>query len=112
MRRRRRRTGNQHLTIRNRSKEIVELWILKIRLDLNGHREFLDSMRGVTDDSLAYFLGLDKFVDEYEDKDKKEIFQMMRDRLEVLESRKSLKFPKTLMQNVKKVTKLITLNPS
>jgi len=109
MRRRRRRTGNQNLTIGNRSKDIVELWILKILLDLNGHREFMSSMRGFTDDTLAYFLGLDKFVDEYEDKDKKEIFKMMRDRLDVLESTERLKFPKTLKQNIKKVMKLISL---
>jgi len=109
MRRRRRRTGNQNLTIGNRSKDIVELWILKILLDLNGHREFMSSMRGFTDDTLAYFLGLDKFVDEYEDKDKKEIFKIMRDRLEVLESEEHLTFPKTLKQNIKKVMKLINL---
>ena len=59
----------------NRSKDIVELWILKVLLDLNGHRDFLDSMRGFTDDSVAYFLGLDKFVDEYEDKIKKRYFK-------------------------------------
>ena len=110
IRRRRNRSRNKNLTMGNRSKDIVELWILKILLDLNGHRDFLDSMRGVTDDSIAYFLGLDKFIDEYEDKDKKEIFQIMRDRLEVLESSTSLKFPKILKQNIKKVTKLITLN--
>lgn len=110
MRRRRRRTGNQHLTIGNRSKDIVEFWILKILLDLNGHREFLDSMRGVTDDSLAYFLGLDKFVDEYEDKDKKEIFQIMRHRLDVLDSGKSLKFPTLLKKNIQKAMNLIALN--
>jgi len=110
IRRRRNKSRNKNLTMGNRSKNIVELWTLKILLDLNGHRDFIDSMRGVTDDTIAYFLGLDKFVDEYEDKDKKEIFQMMRDRLEVLESSKSLKFPKTLIENIKKVTKLITLS--
>ncbi len=110
IRRKRNRSRNKNLTMGNRSKDIVELWILKVLLDLNGHRDFLDSMRGFTDDSVAYFLGLDKFVDEYEDKNKKEIFQMMRNRLEVLESAESLKFPNTLKQNIKKVTKLITLN--
>ena len=110
IRRRGNRSRNKNLTMENRSKDIVELWILKILLDLNGHRDFLDSMRGITDDTIAYFLGLDKFVDEYEDKDKKEIFKIMKDRLEVLESVESLKFPKILKQNIKKVTKLITLN--
>lgn len=104
-----RRRKNQSLSINKQSKDIVELWILKILLDLNGHREFMSSMRGFTDDELAYFLGLDKFVDEYEEKDKKEIFKILQNRLEVLESGKKLKFPKTLKKNIKKVMKLISI---
>lgn len=67
-------------------------------------------MRGITDDSIAYFIGLDKFVDDYEDKDKKEIFQMMRNRLAELELLEDLKFPKRLKQNINKVMKLIKLS--
>ena len=100
--RRRNRTNNQNLSMGKKSKEIVELWALKILLNLNGHREFIDTMRGITDDSLAYFLGLDKFVENYEDKDKKEIFQMMKNRLEILESKEVLSFSKILNKNIKK----------
>ncbi len=107
--RRRTRSHNQNLSISNKSKEMIEFWILKILLTLNGHREFIDNTRGITDDDLAYFLGLDKFVDNYEDKDKKEIFQMMKNRLDELEAGNPLKFPNTLKQNIKKVMKLITL---
>ena len=85
MGRRRRNTHNQPIYIDNASKEIVELWILRILLPLNGHREFIDAMRGFSEDSIAYFLGLDKFIDEYDEKDKKEIFQIMRNRLQTLE---------------------------
>jgi len=108
--RRRRRRQSQTPTMEKRSKHLVELWALKILLTLNGHREFLDSMRGVTEDSLAYFLGLDKFVDEYEDKDKQEVFKLLKGRLEVLEAREIFKLPRTLNRNIKKVMKLITLN--
>jgi len=110
-RRRRRKTANNNtIYIDNTSKEIVELWILRILLPLNGHREFIDATRGFSEDSIAYFLGLDKFIDDYDEKDKKEIFQIMRNRLQTLETSTSPKFPKTLKRNIKKVMKLIDLN--
>ena len=108
--RRRKTTNNNNIYIDNASKEIVELWILRILLPLNGHRDFINPMRGFSEDSIAYFLGLDKFIDEYDEKDKKEIFQMMRNRLQELESSTSQKFPKILKYNIKKVMKLIDLN--
>ena len=112
MRRRRRRNSanNNTIYIDNTSKEIVELWVLRILLPLNGHREFIDAMRGFSEDSIAYFLGLDKFIDDYDEKNKKEIFQIMRNRLQTLETSISPKFPKTLKRNIKKVMKLIDLN--
>jgi len=67
-------------------------------------------MRGFSEDSIAYFLGLNKFIDDYDEKDKKEIFQIMRNRLQTLESSDSPKFSKTLKRNIKKVMKLISLN--
>jgi len=112
MRRRRKRnyTNNQTLYIDNASKEIVELWILRILLPLNGRRDFIHPMRGFSEDSVAYFLGLDKFIDDYDEKDKKEIFQMMKNRLEILESKEVLPCSKILNKNIKRVTSLIKLN--
>lgn len=112
MRRHRRRNTNNknNIYIDNGSKEIVELWILRILLPLNGHRDFITTMRGFSDDALAYFLELDKFIDDIDEKDKKEMFQIMKNRLQKLELSDSLKFPKILMKNIKKVMKLINLN--
>ena len=108
--RRRNRTNNQNLSMGKKSKDVVELWVYKILLNLNGHRDFLDNVRGIRDDDLAYFLGLDKFVDNYEDKDKKEIFGLMKNRLETLKSKEVYKLPKTLNRNMKRVTSLINLS--
>jgi hypothetical protein len=65
MRRRRRRTkSNQALFINPKSKDIVELWMLRILITLNGNRDFISSMRGFSCDNLASFLGLDAFIDD------------------------------------------------
>ena len=109
-RHRRKRTTNQTLYIDNKSKEIVELWTLRILLDLNGNRDFFHSVRGLSDDNLAYFLGLNKFVDDYEETDRKEIIGLMKNRLQVLESKEDVKLSKRLRSNIKKVMKLIGLN--
>jgi len=112
MRRRRRRNtpNNQALYIDNASKEIVRLWILRTLITLNGHRDFIGTMRGFSDDSIAYFLGLEKYVNEYEDKQRNEVMQILRGQLESFEASRTPKFPKILMRNIKKVRKLIDLN--
>jgi len=111
MRRHRRRnhTNNQSLYINSKSKDIVELWILKILIPLNGTRDFIGSMRGFSCDNLASFLGLEAFIDDTEDH-KKEINVMMKKRLNILEEMEVIKFPKILKHNIKKVLKLIDLN--
>lgn len=112
MRKQRRRgvTGNPNFYIDKASKEIVELWILKVLIRLNGHRDFVGTTGGFSDDSIAYFLGLDKYVNEYVNKQINEVMQILQGQLESLETSRTPKFPKTLMRNVKKVMKLIDLN--
>ena len=110
IRRRRNGSRNKNISINKKSKDIIEFWMLKILIDLNGTREFMNSIHGFTDDSIAYFLGLDKFVDEYEDKDTKEITSLLKERLLELETKESLPYPKILKNNIKKVKKLIDLN--
>ena len=111
MRKRRRKNNisNQALYINNKSKDIVELWTLRILVLLNGNRDFISSMIGFSDDNLASFLGLDAFIDDAEGH-KKEILGIMRKRLTELEEIEVISFPKTLKRNIKKVMKLIDLN--
>ncbi len=53
--------------------EIVQLYALRIILDLGGHKEFIDSYNDLTKDALSYFLELDEFImkssDEYQKSD-------------------------------------------
>ena len=108
--RRKRRRSNSNLSMNKKSKDIVELWVLRILVNLNGTREFMAGMHSFTDDGIAYFLGLDKFVEDHDEKDKKTILDLLNTRLDVLESKTSLPYPKTLKNNLKKVKKLIHLN--
>ena len=72
-RRRGRWLGKQDLFIDSASRERVEYWVLTLLISMNGHRDFFSSMGGFTDDSIAYFLGLDKYVDDSEAGDRKDI---------------------------------------
>ena len=108
-RRRRRNTNNQALFINPKSEDIVELWILRILITLNGNRDFVSSMRGFSCDNLATFLGLEAFIDDAEDH-KKEIIDVMKKRFKILKEMESFSYPKMLKKNIKKVLKLIDLN--
>jgi len=107
---RRRKQTNKNLSMNKKSKEIVELWILKILFDLNVMREFMGTTRGFTDESIAYFLGLEKYIDDFQYTDIKVITTLLQTRLIELESKASLGYPKTLKTNIKKIKKLIHLN--
>ena len=44
--------------------DIIQLYALRIILDLGGHKEFIDSYNDLTKDSLGYFLELYEFIDK------------------------------------------------
>ena len=108
-RRRRKNRSNKAYYIDPKSKDIVELWVLKTLVPLNGNRDFISSMRGFSCDNLASLLSLDTFIDDVEGH-KKEIISIMKQRLRALEEMESIKFPKILKRNINKVLKLIDLN--
>ena len=108
--RRKRRSRNVNLSMHRKSKEIVSYWILKMLIDLNATRDFMNSMHGFSDDSIAYFLDLDAFVDDYDEKDKKAITEQLKAQLDDLESKEKFSFPKILEKNIKRVKKLVNLN--
>jgi SpoVK/Ycf46/Vps4 family AAA+-type ATPase len=108
-RHRRRQRKNQIKFINPKSKDIVELWILRVLVNLNGNRDFIDDVRGFSCDNLASFLGLDDYIDNTEGH-QKEIVDIMKKRLQILEEKDSFSYPKTLKRNIKKILKLIDLN--
>ncbi|HHH37593.1 MAG TPA: AAA family ATPase, partial [Epsilonproteobacteria bacterium] len=109
-RRRRRGSGRQDLSIDNVSRERVEYWVLSMLIPLNGHRDFFNTMGSFSDDTVAYFLGLDKYVDNYAPEDKKEILMILKNRLQELDSSDMPSLPRILGRNIKKIMKLIKLN--
>jgi len=110
MRRSRKKHSNyQNLYVDSKSKEILELWVLRILVTLNGNRDFIRNMRGFSDDTLASFLGFEAYIDDAE-AHKKEIIAQMRKRLKMLEAIHDNNFPKILKHNIKRVMKLIGLN--
>lgn len=109
MRRRRKRTNNHDIYIGKSSKDIVELWILRMLLNLDGSREFINNFQGFCSDSLASFLGLDAYIEEAY-AHKKEVIVHMKQRLAELEEKKEISYPKTLKRNMKKIRKHIDLS--
>jgi SpoVK/Ycf46/Vps4 family AAA+-type ATPase len=92
------------------SKEMVELWILRMILKLNGRREFISDSRGFNDDDIAYFLGLDNYIDNHDEDQIKEIIKILKVRLESLEALDTIAISQTLACNIEKVKKLVHLN--
>jgi SpoVK/Ycf46/Vps4 family AAA+-type ATPase len=109
-RRRGQRLDNQDLFIDSASRERIEYWVLTLLISLNGYRDFFSSMGGFNDDSIAYYLGLDRYVDNLEVEGRKEILLILKNRLKELESLDNPPLPKILGRNVKKIMKLINLN--
>ena len=110
MRRRKKRTGNALIETDKKSKKLLEYWILTILMRLNGHRDFFNNMRGFKDNTLAYFLELDNYVDNFEISSKVEIMKVLERKLEKLEKINIQKLPKILRQNIQQISKLIGLN--
>ena len=110
MRRRKRKIGHASLEMDKKSKKLLEYWMLTILLKLNGHRDFFNSTRGFSDEALAYFLGLEKYVDNYERNSKQEVMGILRKRLDKFKKMNIQKLPKTLQRNVQRISKLIGLN--
>jgi len=110
MRRRKRKIGHASLEMDKKSKKLLEYWMLTILLKLNGHRDFFNSTRGFSDEALAYFLGLEKYVDNYERNSKQEVMDILGKRLDKFKKMNIQKLPKTLQRNVQKISKLIGLN--
>jgi len=110
MRRRRRgNTNNQTFYIKAKSRDIIKLWMLRILIDLNANREFIDYRGGFYTDSIAIFLGLEEYIDKAEE-NKQKILKIMQKDLKRLKKKPSLSIPKILKQNIKRVKKLININ--
>jgi len=95
-------------------KELVDkttLWILRALLKLGAHREFIDKDGDFKNENIAYFLGLEKYVEGDSDMyGRGEVLDLLKAKLNNLESQKVFTSTKILSNNIKQISKLINLN--
>ena len=84
----------------------ISLWMLRIIINLGGHREFIDKDNGFRREEVAYFLGL---IDDPEQSRNAALVQLKND-LTLLENKKDISTAPTLKNNIKNISKLMNLN--
>ena len=89
----------------------ITFWILKIIIDLGGHKQFIDSDNDFTHETMAKFLGLEKYVAfDYDDFHRNEPLKILQKRYEQLQDKAPFKSSKLLEKNLERISKLIILN--
>ena len=89
----------------------ASLWILRIILNLGGHREFIDKDNDFREENIVHFLDLTKYGDmDSEDYKRSEIIEIMKSRLSSLEKRKKFSSSAILTKNIKQLSNLMSLN--
>jgi len=87
----------------------ASLWILRIILNLGGHREFIDKDDYVSKDNILAFLDGNQFLDD--DKfGREDVLDFFRDNLIKLEKKKKFKTNKLLAKNIAQISSLMKLN--
>jgi SpoVK/Ycf46/Vps4 family AAA+-type ATPase len=90
--------------------EKVTYWILKIIIEMGGHKYFIDSDNDFQHDDMAIFLGLAKYAKfDYDDFNRTEPLLILKKRLNFLKKRVPFKSSKQLVKNIDRLSELITL---
>ena len=89
----------------------ASLWILRIILNLGGHREFIDKDNNVSRDNILAFLDGNQFINDDEDDNTREkAIAFFNDNLMKLENKKKFKSNKLLSKNITQISSLMHLN--
>jgi len=89
----------------------ISLWMLRIIVNLGGAKEFIDKENFIRRDSIAYFLGIGKYVEmDREDFKRSEPLAILKKNYIKLEKRKRFTTSKVLSKNIKQISKLMNLN--
>jgi SpoVK/Ycf46/Vps4 family AAA+-type ATPase len=89
----------------------VTYWILKIIIEMGGHKEFIDSENDFGYDDMAIFLGLEKYVEfDYDDFNRTEPLLILKKRLKFLVKKAPFSSSSLLIKNIERLSELITLN--
>ncbi|RUM76810.1 MAG: AAA family ATPase [Sulfurovum sp.] len=90
----------------------VTYWILKIIIEMGGHKQFIDNENDFEYDDMAIFLGLEKYVAfEYDDFNRTEPLLILKKRLKFLLKKAPFGSAKLLQKNIERLSELITLTP-
>lgn len=90
----------------------VTYWILKIIIEMGGHKQFIDSENDFEHDDMAIFLGLEKYVAfEYDDFNRTEPLLILKKRLKALLKKAPFSSSELLRKNIERLSELISLNP-
>lgn len=61
------------------------LWALRVLINLNGINTFINRYGEFQRDEIAYFLGLGEYVDANEELNRKEIYQLLKEKHHTIE---------------------------
>jgi len=90
----------------------VTYWILKIIIEMGGHKQFIDNENDFEYDDMAIFLGLEKYVAfEYDDFNRTEPLLILKKRLKFFLKKAPFGSAKLLQKNIERLSELITLTP-
>ncbi len=90
--------------------EQVTYWILKIIIEMGGHKYFIDNDNDFQYDDMAIFLGLEKYAKfDYDDFNRTEPLLILKKRLNFLKKRMPFNSSKQLLINIERLSELIAL---
>ncbi len=89
----------------------ITFWILKIIIELGGHKQFIDSDNDFPHETMAKFLGLEKYVAfDYDNFNRNEPLNILKKRYKQLSKEAPFNSSKLLEKNLDRISKLIVLN--
>ncbi|EIF51367.1 AAA family ATPase [Sulfurovum sp. AR] len=89
----------------------ISLWILRILLNLGGHREFIDSNGYLSEEKLAYFLDIGKYVDmDVSEYNRAEVLIQLKNKLRKLQTQNTFTTSEILATNIRQISNLVHLN--
>jgi len=89
---------------------LVKLYALRILLELNGHKEFIDSDNDLTKDTLSYFLELYEFIEkDSQEYTRAQLLQTLQEQYKTLLKNEPKEEQTPLYKNIVKLQKYISL---
>jgi SpoVK/Ycf46/Vps4 family AAA+-type ATPase len=89
----------------------ITFWILKIIIDLGGHKNFIDSDNDFPHETMAKFLGLEKYIAfDFDNFHRSEPLKILEKRYKYYKKQPPFESSKLLEKNLNRISELIVLN--